>query len=86
MQSILTYTYTARSETGNHDAMLEDLVFIARFPLAYPKMMCPKAVCEILVKPGLFLRRSILVRSSASLHEKRIVFIIIKYRFITSSQ
>lgn len=55
MQSILTYTYTARSETGNHDAMLEDLVFIARFPLAYPKMMCPKAVCEILVKPGLFL-------------------------------
>ena len=36
MQSILTYTYTARSETGNHDAMLEDLVFIARFPLAYP--------------------------------------------------
>jgi len=28
------YTYTARSETGNHDAMLEDLVFIARFPLA----------------------------------------------------
>ena len=28
------YIYTARSDPGNHDAMLEDLVFIARFPLA----------------------------------------------------
>lgn len=49
------YTYTARSETGNHDAMLEDLVFIARFPLAKPQMMCPITEYEILVKPGLFL-------------------------------
>ncbi len=73
------YTYTARSETGNHDAMLEDLVFIARFPLAQPQMMCPITEYEILVKPGLFLQTfhtcakfSFITRKENRIHNSKI--------------
>ena len=43
------------TELDHHDAVWKDFVFVARFSFAYPKMVCPIAEREILVKPGLFL-------------------------------
>ena len=75
------------SELDHHDAVWKDFVFVARFSLAYPKMVCPIAEREILVKLGsLSLDSPCLCEVRFRLLKKEALLIILKYRFVTSLQ